>query len=474
MTHMSVQIPQRILKPLQAVGQEHLVQFWDELSPEQQKSLEAQLLSIDFQLMQRLIDDRQATSGASVDFVEKAKNATSPQQLVRIPTTAADRQRQKDALEAGEDLLRAGKVGAILVAGGQGSRLGFNAPKGMYPIGPISDRTLFQILCEQVLARSIQFDASIPYFIMTSEATHRPTVAFFEQNRYFGLSEENVFFFQQSSLPAVDVDTGKMLMERKDRVATSPDGHGGMLRALQNTGMLGVMRDRGIEHLYYHQVDNPTAIVCDPILLGHHVLSNSELTTKVVSKVSPEEKMGVLASVDGRTEIIEYSDLPIEESKRKQPDGSLVFWAGNTAIHVFKLNFIEKLLKDDLSLPFHVALKKVPGINEVGEEFAPAQPNANKFEQFIFDALPHAKVALVVEGIRTREFNPVKNGEGNDSPQTSRAALLSIAREWIEAAGGIVEKGVPIEISPLYAIDAMELQTKLDPGQIFKRPTILK
>ncbi|WP_437230014.1 UTP--glucose-1-phosphate uridylyltransferase [Planctomicrobium sp. SH661] len=470
----SVQVPRDILLPLQQAGQEHLVQFWDELNPSQQQTLAEQIQEIDFPLMQRLIAQAKSPHSAGESVADKAARATSPQQLVRIPRSQADREQQKKAGEIGKELLSSGKVGAILVAGGQGSRLGFDEPKGMFPIGPVSDRTLFQIHCEQILARSLQVGAQIPYFIMTSEATHRPTVKFFEQNRYFGLSEDNVFFFQQSSLPAVDAETGKMLMERKDRIGTSPDGHGGMLRALERSGMLGVMRDREIEHLYYHQVDNPTAIVCDPVLLGHHLLSHSDLTTKVVAKVSPEEKMGVLASVDGKTEIIEYSDLPVEQSKRKQADGTLVFWAGNTAIHVFKRRFIEKLLGDELSLPFHVAHKKVACLDESGNPVSPSEPNAFKFEQFIFDALPHAKVALVVEGSRKREFNPVKNAEGSDSPATSRAALLSMAREWIEAAGGIVEKDVPIEISPLFALDAHELQTRLDPGQIFKKPTVLE
>lgn len=486
----SVQIPREILSPLEQAGQAHLVQFWDELDPQQQQALATQILEIDFPLMQRLIarqqvslapsSSEQSTPGghaplATMESVaDRAARATSPQQLVRLPRNQADRERQKKAFEAGDDLLRSGQVGAILVAGGQGSRLGFDDPKGMFPIGPVSQRTLFQILCEQVLARSNQVGAPISYFIMTSEATHRPTVKFFEQNRYFGLSEDNVYFFQQSSLPAVNSETGRMLLERKDRIATSPDGHGGMLRALERNGMLGVMRDRNIEHLYYHQVDNPTAIVCDPTLLGYHLLSHSDLTTKVVAKVSPDEKMGVLVSVDGKTEIIEYSDLPVSESKRRQADGTFVFWAGNTAIHVFRRTFIEKLLQNDLALPFHVAHKKVACIDDEGEPVTPAQPNAFKFEQFIFDALPHADVALVVEGNRKREFNPVKNAEGNDSPATSRAALINLAREWIEAAGGIVEKNVPVEISPLYALDALELESRLSAGQKFKKPTILE
>jgi len=467
-------IPEQTLETLKKYGQTHLVRFWDELNPKQREKLLAQIGQIDFPLFEKLLALRSSSVSEGESPADRAARAQAPQQLIRLARTQAERDQRLIAADAGEELLREGKVAAVLVAGGQGSRLGFNDPKGMFPIGPVTSRTLFQILCEQVLARSRRAGAAIPYFIMTSEATHTPTVAFFEEHRYFGLNEDQVFFFQQSSLPAVDDASSQILLERKDRVATSPDGHGGMLRALQQHGMLDILRDRGIEHLYYHQVDNPTAIVCDPVLLGHHLLAESDLTTKVVAKVSPDEKMGVLVSIDGQTQIIEYSDLPASETRRLQADGTLVFWAGNTAIHVFRRDFIERLLSDDLSLPFHIAHKKVPSVNAQGETIAPANPNASKFEQFIFDALPQAKTALVVEGLRAREFNPVKNAEGSDSPATSREALIAIARDWIEAAGGIVEKNAPVEISPLYALDFEELQAKLEPGQVFNSPAVLK
>lgn len=461
------------LEILQANQQVHLIQFWDELSEQQQAQLQKQIDEIDFELIQKLIAKRdqaaEEESGA-----DKAKRAVSPEQLVRLPQSIEQSEERLEAEETGNDLLNAGKVGAILVAGGQGSRLGFDNPKGMYPIGPVSQRTLFEILSEQLLARSYRAGVSIPYFIMTSEATHAPTVEFFEQQNYFGLGKDNVFFFQQSSLPAIDDSSSKILLAEKGKVATSPDGHGGMLNALKKHGMLDVMRDRGIEHLFYHQVDNPTAIVCDPVLLGLHQKYDSDLTTKVVAKTSPEEKMGVLVSIDGKTEIIEYSDLPGEEAHRKDDDGQHVFWAGNTAIHVFRREFMESLLEDELSLPFHIAHKKIAYVDNDGNSVEPDSPNGNKFEQFIFDALPHAKVALVVEGDRSREFNPVKNATGSDSPETSRNALQRIASDWIESAGGQLEDGVKVEISPLLALDENDLQEVLPEGTVFNKDAVLK
>jgi len=453
--------------------QEHLLQFEDQLSSEQQTAFAKQIESIDFELLDRLLAQRDRVDGAHESGSAKAERAISPEQLIRLDRDGSNSTATDEANQLGAELLQAGKVGAILVAGGQGSRLGFDLPKGMFPIGPVSERTLFQVLCEQLLARSRRAGVAIPYFIMTSEATHDETVEFFTANQFFGLSADDVFFFQQASLPAVADDSRRILLAEPGRIATSPDGHGGMLRALEKHGMLDVMRERKIEHLFYHQVDNPTAIVCDPELLGHHLKSESQLTTRVVAKVSPQEKMGVLVSIDGVTQIIEYSDLPEAQAVRKDADGNNVFWAGNTAVHIFQREFIESLLTEEKSLPFHIAHKKVPCLNEDGITISPETPNANKFEQFIFDALLNATTALVVEGDRSREFNPVKNADGNDSPKTSRAALNTIAREWVHASGGTVHDGVQIEISPLTALDVDELSAKLAANTTFDRDTIL-
>ncbi|MCA8998390.1 MAG: UDPGP type 1 family protein [Planctomycetaceae bacterium] len=464
---------EQVRETLNKYGQPHLLRHWEELSESALEKLLTQIEEIDFPLVARLIKNRDHQHSVEPGGADdRAARAEAPEQMVRLPQTDADWQRKKEAAKAGEQLLRDGKVGAILVAGGQGSRLGFDAPKGLFPIGPVSERTLFQILCEQLLARSQAVGVEIPYFIMTSEATHLPTVAFFEQYKYFGLGEENVYFFQQASLPAVEYSSGRILLESKDRVATSPDGHGGILRALEKNGMIGVMKDRGIEHLFYHQVDNPTVTVCDPALLGYHLREDSDLTTVAVAKTGSEEKMGVLATVDGRTEIIEYSDLSPEQAARTQDNGTLVFWAGNTAVHVFRREFFESLLSDDLSLPFHIAHKKVPYLDDSGTVQTPESPNANKFEQFVFDALPHAKVALVVEENRDQMFNPVKNAEGNDSPATCRAALAQQARQMVESAGGTIAEGITVEVSALLWSAPQELASLVS-GQVFEEDTVV-
>jgi UDP-N-acetylglucosamine/UDP-N-acetylgalactosamine diphosphorylase len=286
-------------------------------------------------------------------------------------------------------------------------------------------------------------------------------VDFFEQHAHFGLPADQVHFFKQGNMPAVDADTGKLLMAEKHQICQSPNGHGGLLFGLKDAGLIEDMRNRGIEYLHYHQVDNPTAQVCDPAFLGFHHLRDSQLSTKVVAKRSAEEKMGVLVKVDGRTQIIEYSDMP-EDVTAQTDSGQLRFWAGNTAMHVFSRGFLEELLADDLSLPFHRAHKKVPHLDESGELVEPEDPNAWKFERFIFDALPKAQTALVVEADRNAEFNPVKNAEGHDSPAEARAALLRIHRQWMESIPGNTPAFGEIEISPLFALDQQSFQARYE------------
>jgi UDP-N-acetylglucosamine/UDP-N-acetylgalactosamine diphosphorylase len=338
----------------------------------------------------------------------------------------------------------------------------------MYPIGPVSENSLFQILIEQVIARSRRAGVSFPYYVMTSEATHKETEAYFLRNRYFGLEPADVHFFQQKSMPAVDDTTGRLLLENKGEIATSPDGHGGMLSALSRAGLLDEMRNRGIEILYYHQVDNPTAIVCDPAFIGFHVLRNSEMSTKVVKKRSAEEKMGVVVNVDSQMQIIEYSDLPDEIAHKTDSNGNLLLWAGSMAIHLFNREFLERLDKQEEGLPFHIAHKTVPYLDDTGERVNPDSPNAYKFERFIFDAMLSAQTALVVEANRSREFNPVKNEEGEDSPETCRKAMTQIFTNWLQQVGADVAKGIDVEISPLFALDAEGLQHKIDAETIYR------
>ena len=459
-----------LVQQLTQHNQQHVLRWWGELQRDEQQQLTTQLLSVDFDTIASIRKAAQTTSSDS-NRPARAAIASAPAMVVRQPTCDADKAIRQAASEIGEQLLCAGKVAVITVAGGQGSRLGFDHPKGMFPVGPVSERTLFQIFAEQIQARKRRHGGEIPWLIMTSSATHDETTAFFDEQGFFGLAQETVHFFEQGSMPAVDAATGRLLMKDRASLCLSPDGHGGLVTALKSSGLLDQMAAIGVEHFFYHQVDNPTVILCDPVLIGLHQQHDSQLTTNVVRKSSPAERMGVLVDVDKKLEIIEYSELTEQQAAKTDESGQWIFWAGNTAIHVFTLPFFQQLASGGCQLELHLASKKVSHLNDEGEWIEPPEPNANKFERFIFDALPLAQNSLIVEGDRDREFNPVKNAEGADSPATAKAALNRIAREWMRAAGQVVSDDSDLEISPLEALDAEELLQRLQMPADTAEPT---
>ncbi len=363
------------------------------------------------------------------------------------------------------------------MAGGQGSRLGFDHPKGMFPVGPVSGKTLFQIHAEKVLALSRRYGKPVPFLVMTSPATHDETVAFFREQGHFGLPAGGVHFFEQGTMPALDLATGKLLMEAPGRLFTSPNGHGGTLTALADSGLLDELRRQGIRQVFYFQVDNPLVKVCDPVFLGHHLAADAEVSAKVVPKESPTDKLGNFVRVGGRLTVIEYSDLPESLAKQTDAGGRLRIWAGSPAIHLFALDFLDRVTRGAARIPFHVARKKVPHLDEQGRPVQPAKENALKFEMFIFDVLPLADRWVLQETSRREEFQPLKNAEGADSPAAVRQAVSDLAADWLAKAGVAVPRrpdgsaAVPLEISPLYALDADELAAKVDRSLRITGPT---
>lgn len=457
-----------LYEKLRRFGQTHLLQYWDELSGAEQARLAEQLGEVDFALMQRLFEHGSVCDAPA----ELAARAVAPPAF-RLGSSNSIA--PADARRQGATALRAGRVGAILVAGGQGTRLGFEHPKGMFPVGPLSNATLFQMLLEKVLAVGERYGVRLPIYLMTSPATHRETVDFLAVNERFGLASEELFIFCQGTMPAVDAHSGRLLLANKGELFTSPNGHGGMLAALDRSGALDDIHHRGIEQLFYFQVDNPLVNVADETFLGYHLLSGSELSTQVVPKQSPLDKVGNVVSVDGQVRVIEYSDLPSEAAHRRRDDGSLELWAGNIAVHLFDVAFLERMRNDEQRLPFHIARKAVPCLNEHGKLIEPTTPNAIKYERFIFDLLPAAQRPIVVEVDPVTTFAPVKNASGadRDTPETVRAQLLALHRAWLEAVGATVEPGVAVEISPRYAVDVDTLRQRVKPGAHFTRDTYL-
>ncbi len=465
-------IPDDLRQRLRQHDQEHVLTWWDALMDGERRELLDQLRHIDLAQIRRLYDNRDH----AVPLPSRAR--IQPVHVIRPgqPDTA-DGLTLTEAKELGEQALRHGQVAALVVAGGQGSRLGFEHPKGMYPIGPISQKSLFEMHAEKIRALAKRYGQPMPFLIMTSPTNDAETKAFFAKHRYFGLSPHDVHFFSQGTMPAVDLQTGRLLMERRARIFTSPNGHGGTLTALADSGLLKQVQAAGIRHIFYFQVDNPLVRIADPAFLGYHVAARAEVSTKIVPKRSPDDKVGNLVLVDGRQAMIEYSDLPADMANECDQQGQLRFWVGSPAIHIFDADFLERVTSADARLAFHVARKKVPYLDLSGHMAEPTAPNALKFEMFVFDVLPQAERWAVVETSRREEFEPLKNATGLDSPETVHQAISDLAADWLRQAGVTVptrpdgHAAVMLEISPLFALDADELAAKVLPELRIEGPT---
>nr|MBC8327895.1 UTP--glucose-1-phosphate uridylyltransferase [Planctomycetota bacterium] len=356
-----------------------------------------------------------------------ASGQLSPPPLA--PPSTLEGPETEAAAARGWEALRAGRVAVCTVAGGQASRLGFDGPKGAFPLAPVSGASLFQLMAGQVARLRQRSGAPVPWIIQTGPDNHDSTQRFFELRSWFGLGRASVRFVCQGTLPALAPDGG-LLLASPDRLFRNPDGHGGFYRALRADGAFRQLRQAGIDLLFYCQVDNPLVRMGDPAFLGHHLLHGAEMSVKVVEKTEAKEKVGLVALVDGVASCIEYSDLPDALAGQRAEDGGLRFRAGNIAIHAFGLDFAERVAETDL--PLHLARKQVLALD--GGLVAVARDGV-KFETFVFDALPLAARAVVQMCDRAEEFAPVKNRSGGDSVLSSRQALDRRNRAWLASAG---------------------------------------
>jgi len=450
-----------LIDAFEAAGQGQVFRFFHRLDEAAKVRLIAQAGEIDLAELAQLKATLLGQGGVSqrVDLSDLAPAPYEP-----LPEHGGDAAAWAEAHAAGEAALRAGRVAAFTVAGGQGTRLGYDGPKGSFPVTPLRRKSLFQVFGEKLLAAEHCYGCPMHWFIMTSHQNHEATVAFFARHAHFGLSAERVHFFTQGRMPAIDFE-GRILLEAPDRIAMSPDGHGGSLRALARSGALDLMAREGIDTLSYFQVDNPLVRCVDPAFIGWHRLKNSEMSSKMLPKAYAGEKLGHFCMQRGRLVVVEYSDLPkAMQEERDATTGELRFSAGSIAIHLIDREFIRRMSAGagagGESLPFHRADKKIPTLDAAGEPLVPTEPNGVKFELFVFDALPFARNPLVVETARQDEFASVKNAEGADSPQSCREAQLRQAARWFAAAGAPLEtdeSGLPkiaVEVSPLFAVDA--------------------
>ncbi len=445
-----------LIEKFRAAGQGQVFAFLDQLEPAAQQRLLEEAGEIDLAEVDRLTRTLLA-KGASPG-VNLAGLAPAPYEA--LPENGGDAAGWEKAKAAGEEALRAGRVAAFTVAGGQGTRLGYDGPKGTFKVTPLKQKPLFQVFAEKIRAAGSRYGRPLHWFIMTSHQNHAATEAFFQEHKFFGLGAARVHFFRQGRMPAVDF-SGKIMLETRSSLALSPDGHGGSLRALDRSGALDLMRREGIDTVSYFQVDNPLVRCIDPAFIGWHRLRGSQMSSKMVTKAYPEEKLGHFCLQDGRLVVVEYSDLPMAMQRETTPDGKLRYPAGSIAIHVLDREFIRQMAGEGsgVSLPFHRADKKIPTVDAAGQPARPAQANGVKFELFVFDAIPFAQNPLVIETRRADDFSPVKNAEGVDSPRTCHDDQLRQFARWLRANGAKVEvdtSGLPkarIEVSPLFGYD---------------------
>ena len=430
-------------KMLKGCGQEHVLAYWKKLNAKERKALLEQVAKIE----PKSVKYCQEALKKGGDKVDSSKGKAP--KVAELKGAAL-----KKAIAAGEKELRAGRVAALLVAGGQGSRLGYDGPKGCYSIGPITGAPLFYFHARKILARSIRYGAPIPWYIMTSEANNAATVKCFEENDYFGLNPDDVFFFTQGMWPGMTAD-GKIILDQPGHVFMSPDGHGGLLAALKRSGALADMKARGIRSVSFFQVDNPLVEVADPAFIGYHVLEKSEYTLKLCAKRDPFEKVGMPMLIGKSYRMVEYSEMTKEQCLRKQ-GGKLYYLYGSPAIHVFDRSFLDR--EAAKAMPIHLAFKKIPTVVD-GKVVKPTEPNGYKFEKFIFDILPNAKRAAFLAFDQKNEFSPVKNADGSDSPATCKADMQAKWARWFAEIGVKVPVDLPLEIDPVYALDAGDLKS---------------
>ena len=396
---------EEIKRKLKKYGQEHLLNFYDTLDEKKQDQLLDQIEKIDFELINSLYN--------------KTKNADKKEEAVIESIDFIDKYKLNGDYKYYEDLgkkaIREGKLAAVTMAGGQGTRLGHNGPKGTFDIGLDSHKSLFELLCDYLKNESAKYNVQIPWFIMTSKENNSATIEFFKKNKYFGY-EKNIHFFVQGELPMVDTE-GKILIGEDGLIKEAADGHGGVYESLLKSGMTEKMKELGVEWVFIGGVDNCLVKMVDPVLMGIAIDKGVTAAGKSVVKANPHEKVGVFCKKNGKPSVIEYIDISEEMAEATDKDGELLYGESHILCNLFNISAIERMGKTPL--PYHSAFKKATYIDKDGNKVVPDKPNAYKFEAFLFDAFGEVDDMAILRVKREEEFAPVKNATGVDSPETA-------------------------------------------------------
>ncbi|KAG7195396.1 UDP-N-acetylglucosamine pyrophosphorylase [Scheffersomyces spartinae] len=478
-----------VKQAFEAANQDHLFAYYDELNEDQKLALEAQLSKIGSNPKELVstVGDAIKFSGSNVSSKKFAQlPSESTASLLEVANDVKDKWRK-----LGLQAVANNEVGILLMAGGQGTRLGSTAPKGCYDIGLPSHKSLFQIQAERIIklqqlaAETYNKELEkvvVNWYIMTSGPTRPATEEFFQSNNYFGLKSSQITFFDQGTLPCFNLDGTKILMEKKDKICESPDGNGGLYKALYDNGIVDSFQKNGIKHIHMYCVDNCLVKVGDPIFIGYAIDQQKELCTKVVRKRSANESVGLIVMDEDtqRPSVIEYSEISEELANKKDSndESKLYLRAANIVNHYYSVDLLVKYVPKWISsreyLPFHIAKKKIPGLNENGEYYKPTEPNGIKLEQFIFDVFPSVDMSKFgcLEVNRSEEFSPLKNADtaSNDTPTTCRLDLLKLNTSWLKQNGGSTN-GL-VEISPLISYSGENLESVVE-GKSFEDGTII-
>ena len=397
---------EEIRRTLKKYNQEHLLNFYEKLDEQKQGKLLEQIENIDFELINSLYDKTKKENVNEnakiepIDFIDKYKL----------------NENYKHYEETGEKAIRAGKLAVVTMAGGQGTRLGHNGPKGTFDIGLDSHKSLFELLLDYIKEQNTKYNVQIPWFIMTSKENNQATVDFFEKNKYFGY-EKNIYFFIQGQLPMVDTE-GKILIGEDYLIKEAADGHGGVYESLVKSKMVDKMKELGIEWVFIGGVDNCLVKMVDPVLMGIAIDKGVTAAGKSVVKANPHEKVGAFCKKNGKPSVVEYSEITDEMAEATDENGELLYGESHILCNLFNISAIERMGSEPL--PYHSAFKKATYIDKDGNKVVPTSPNAFKFEAFLFDAFGEVDDMAILRVKREEEFAPVKNAEGVDSPETAR------------------------------------------------------